>query len=152
MLDIREEKFVSLNSLIKQKLRQGFFDSNFLASVFSEFPAIIEEYSSRFYELCELYFRDKNFEINSFAISCFKLYFDVPKSNKKFILLKLISFVCEKSGSENLPFAIYSDYKTNSLLIMKEICQNEDSLFLVDNLYKLLVSMIFFMFLYKFPH
>lgn len=141
MLNVREDKITNINSLIKMKLRKGFFDLDFLHKVFADFGEIIKMHGLRFFELSEAYFRDKVPEINIFAFTCFKLYFEIPDSDKKIILSKIIGFICEKTGNENLPFAVHSDYKTNALIMLREINKDEQqTLELINNLPQLMVS------------
>lgn len=145
MLSVREDKFTGINSLIKQKLRKGFYGTTFLEKIFNHFGIIINLNGCRFLELLEVYFRDKNDEINSFAASCFKFLFTVPEFDKKSVIFKLIALICEKTAGDNLPFSIHSDYKTNSLNILKELERDQNdkhALELMNNLNELLVSFL----------
>jgi hypothetical protein len=145
MLSVREDKFTSINSLIKQKLRNGFCDNSFLEKIFREFGSIVNLNICCFLELLEICFRDKNDDINAFATSCFKFLFDIPEVRKKIVILKLIGLICEKSASDHLPFSVHSDYKTSALNILKELERNKEgkshTLELMNNLHEIMKIM-----------
>lgn len=121
MMSINDEKCNFLELNIRRRISSGCFNIKLLEEMSTDFSCILSKYSKYLLEMIDVFFRDKSFVISNFAYTGYRLMFNSSDS-RKFIISKLVAYVCLKStpaAADKLGSA--TDLTTSSLLLLNEI-------------------------------